>query len=300
MSELNQKLEKLLQGYEDRFPHHLAERFPHIIKNIVEKWADTEAVHAYFKDLMIPKRQGRQGFPSDIAMEIFELSLAYDQVIALRPPDADCWDLNPQRAKEELLNIDLKFNSQHFFEALAGLNSHEVVLFLRAGMDIEKRDRRGWTPLMISSFEGSEDTVLKLLELGADPTAQDGKGYQPIHFAAYRNFTRALTTLIEKQVDPDVQSQAGITPVIQAAARGNNESVRILLQAGASANIATFDGWTPLHKAVANGHLPVVELLMAYNANPNAEHQTGVTPILIASEKGFKDITAVLLNTLSS
>jgi hypothetical protein len=70
---LHEQLLCLLGGDATHYPTKLEERFPRIIAKIVELWGRPE-LDAYFNGLMVSERHDRQGFPGDVAMEIFQLS----------------------------------------------------------------------------------------------------------------------------------------------------------------------------------------------------------------------------------
>ena len=76
---MNEQFLKLLGSAEDKYPHTLEKRFPHIIIRLIELW-NTPQVEKYFEELMMNTRDGkRQGFPPDVAMEIFNLSMICDK-----------------------------------------------------------------------------------------------------------------------------------------------------------------------------------------------------------------------------
>ena len=76
---MNEKFLKLLDGAEDKYPHALEKKFPHVLDRLIELWI-FPTIDKYFDDLMMNTRDGkRQGFPPDVAMEIFNLSLVHDK-----------------------------------------------------------------------------------------------------------------------------------------------------------------------------------------------------------------------------
>lgn len=288
---MNTQLAELMWGFEDKYPYKLDELYPRIVNKIVELWRDPEKLEAYFQELMIADHHERQGFPPEVASELFSLSSAYDKIYALAVANGDCWGNELEKPQS---GVENQRNADKFFKSLADGNAKEVIMLLDAGIDLEQRDQRGWTPVMIAAFEGTEEMALLLIHHGANVFAKDKKGYAPIHFAAYRNFTEVVAQLLKMNIDPNSQSDAGTTPLLQAAARGNTAVVEQLLKADASPNLANNEGWTPLHKAVANRHQAVVAALMKFKADPNAPHASGATPLAIAIDKGFKEILALL------
>jgi hypothetical protein len=70
---LREQLLCQLGGDATHYPKKLEERFPRILRKVVELWGRPE-LDAYFNELMVSERHDRQGFPADVAMEIFQLS----------------------------------------------------------------------------------------------------------------------------------------------------------------------------------------------------------------------------------
>ena len=79
MDERDQKLHDLLGSHAEKFPHQLAARFPHIIERLVGYWGTTQ-MDPYFTELLVAdgRRGHRQGFPPEVASEIFALSMLHD------------------------------------------------------------------------------------------------------------------------------------------------------------------------------------------------------------------------------
>ena len=75
-------LEKMGE-YAGDYPQHIEQRYPHILARLAELWG-TPALDKYLDVLLLPDRQERQGFPGDVAKEVFHLSsvhshLTFDQ-----------------------------------------------------------------------------------------------------------------------------------------------------------------------------------------------------------------------------
>jgi len=84
------QLKNLLAQHKQRFPEHLANRFPHILERILSSWNNEDKTRHYFKNLLAP--ESRYGFPPDALQEIFLLSKFYDHAHPpLRAKRADVW-----------------------------------------------------------------------------------------------------------------------------------------------------------------------------------------------------------------
>ncbi len=58
------------------YPVQIEQCFPHILAKIADLWG-TAALDTYLEALMLPDRDGRQGFPPEVATEMFHLSFAH-------------------------------------------------------------------------------------------------------------------------------------------------------------------------------------------------------------------------------
>src|SRR4051812_14842985 len=88
--------------HKHKFPQQLAERFPRIVERIVTLWDSPEASSDYFQELLVVDRLGRQGFPPEIASELFTLSHIYDAIHQSKQEPNDVWENEGVEAKAEL------------------------------------------------------------------------------------------------------------------------------------------------------------------------------------------------------
>ena len=65
-----------LGSHADVYPAHVEQSFPRILAKIVALWGKPE-LEEFLSSLMVSDRPGRQGFPPDVAMEIFRLSMVH-------------------------------------------------------------------------------------------------------------------------------------------------------------------------------------------------------------------------------
>ena len=280
---MNELMLKLVMGKEKLYPHELERQFPRILNKIIELWGAPQ-MEAYFQDLMIDKRGNRQGFPAAVATEIYYLSQVHERTRNLgKSKDADSWANIDISKQQEIAESGYQYTPHGFLKSAEAGDRAVVAMFLASGVDINTRDERGWTPLMISSFNGDEEIAELLIRSGADVHARDAAGYGPLHWAAFNGYHRVIKLLIDRRANPDAQSNFGWTPLMQAAARGHLAAVRQLLDGGANINLASKDRWVALHKATANGFVEVVQLLLDRGAEPHAQYQDGSTALAIAT-----------------
>lgn len=299
MSDISFSLAELLRDHPDKYPRQLAAHYPRIVEHIAQHWFDAAASEAYFAELMIADRTDRHGFPPDIAHEIMVLSLAYDTIRERQAKaSGDVWEM--EHAQKELNALGLRLNSHDFARAVDAGDHALCMLFINAGFDVNSRDSRNWTPLMIATFSGHEALALELIKHGANIHATDSDGYTPMHWAAYSGFAKVITQIVNRGGDVNVRSRAGITPLLQAASRGKLQACLELLNHGADPNMAAADGSTALLKAVANAQMAVINLLLAANAGLNAHLTNGKSLLEIAADSRDEAVSKRIATALAS
>jgi methionyl-tRNA formyltransferase len=79
-----------------------------------------------------------------------------------------------------ILNRDL---DAELFEAAASDNEAIALACIASGADVNKRNGRGWTPLIVASFNGSISVMKALIKSGADIDKSNYKGTTPLMYA---------------------------------------------------------------------------------------------------------------------
>ena len=122
-----------------------------------------------------------------------------------------------------------------------------VILELENGIDIDKSNERGQTPLMyavgrinpVSDVENikrgykkfiPENTVIlkALLDAGADPNIPNDLGKTPIFYSVYHNRIGSTWLLLMYGADPGREDDHGHTPLYYAEFHGYTELIELL------------------------------------------------------------------------
>jgi ankyrin repeat protein len=140
-----------------------------------------------------------------------------------------------------------------------------VKLLISKGADVNVKDKKGWTPLLLALLsENDNKEIIKLLvSEGADVNAKD--------------------------------SQTKRIPLQFAASKGDKEIVGLLISKGANVNAKCEDfagkkDWTSLHYAASRNHKEIVELLISKGADVNAKTEEGWTPLDVSSKEEIKAV----------
>ncbi|MEQ8222355.1 MAG: ankyrin repeat domain-containing protein [Candidatus Eremiobacterota bacterium] len=151
----------------------------------------------------------------------------------------------------------------------------EVIKFLLDnGADINAKTNRGDTVLFIAVIKGNKDIIELLINKGAN--LELGDKSTPLFTAAYNNNLEIASLLIDRGANIDIKS-SGITPLITAALEGHTDMVKLLIDRGADLNVSTPEGLTALIAAEGEGHIITANLLKSYNKDHSLNKNKKIT-----------------------
>lgn len=170
---------------------------------------------------------------------------------------------------------------------------HKLVrMLVEAGSDIEAKNNRGMTPLMLAAGNGDWATaaILRFLGAACDMRAaidtgneriarefarldacldgRDPKGRSPLALAVLTGMNDVVRLLCGK-CDLNERDDEYLTPLMLAITSGNLVAADILLDAGASVHRSGFKGRTPFTLAWVRGHYQLAERLLSLGAKVN-------------------------------
>jgi len=138
---------------------------------------------------------------------------------------------------------------------------------LSQGVDINRKNMQGATPLVIALDYGHPEAAQALIEAGADMNLADANGQTPLILAARLDNTKPLETLLSKggQINY-VITYGSYSPLITAIIYRKPANVELLLRAGADPNLAPQGSPSPLARARQTGDQAIIDLLIAQGA----------------------------------
>jgi ankyrin repeat protein len=107
--------------------------------------------------------------------------------------------------------------------------------------NVEARNAKDESPLMLAALKGQQDVVAKLIARDADVNKP---GWAPLHYAATGGHVAIMKLLLENYAFIDAQSPNGTTPLMMAAMYGSNDAVKLLLDEGADVLMKNQQGLT--------------------------------------------------------
>jgi ankyrin repeat protein len=150
-------------------------------------------------------------------------------------------------------------------------NLNKVVALLKDHSElIESKNNLGMTPLHLAVEHNQLGIAALLLANGANVDARDQRRNTPLILAMFSyNHEEMVRLLLAKGADVNLANGQGKTALAWAADRDQIDDAKILL--ANDADMEAGKGYTPLLYAVIGTHTDMVELLLANGADPNTK-----------------------------
>ncbi|QSZ36179.1 hypothetical protein DSL72_007304 [Monilinia vaccinii-corymbosi] len=186
--------------------------------------------------------------------------------------------------KERSVDIDTKNSKGQTALMVAIINdSTEVIeLLLNNGAKVNEKDYKGNTALIEASLVCSPEIVKRLLEKGAQINEKNLVDVTPLSAASNRGSLSIVEMILDKGAAIELESKS--KPLIEASSRGHLDVVEKLLGAMGDKEDLYISS-TKSHallSATRSGHLKVAKILLDAGADINSEIKQGETPLLLA------------------
>lgn len=171
---------------------------------------------------------------------------------------------------------------------------------LADGADLEARDSKGRTALLLAATEDRVPMAEMLVARGADVDALDGRHDTPFLVTGVTGSVAMLKALLPGRPDTTIRNRYGGVAVIPASERGHVEYVEaVLALTDIDVDHVNDLGWTALLEAVILGdggprHQAVVRALLAAGADRSIADRDGVTALEHAERRGQDAVAALL------
>lgn len=184
-------------------------------------------------------------------------------------------------------------------------NLDEAKNLIQSGFDLEVRDEKGQTALMIiiNSFEDSlekyNDIAKLLIRYGTEIDARDEQGLTALMYSAM-NFPYHMPLLIESGANVNARSNKSFAVLMYACLNSAKiaRPVEFLISKGADVNAKeNSNGETALMFATAARNVEAVLSLIRNGADVNIEARNGATALSHAISNGYTEIKNILINS---
>lgn len=122
---------------------------------------------------------------------------------------------------------------RYFFDAARDGRGEMLAEFITARYDLNVRDDKGYTALILAAYHGHREAVEQLLKAGADPCVQDLRGNTALMGAIFKGEVAIARRLVQADCAPDQRNNAGQTAAMYAALFQRTELLQALAAKGA-------------------------------------------------------------------
>lgn len=171
-------------------------------------------------------------------------------------------------------------------------NKDIIDLLIQSGAEINTKRSNGATALMDACCHGHVDVVEALTsqsEININARRWDGRC--ALHIAVENRFIEIVDLLIEKNADVDAETKDGMTPLMMAILVRDLAIEQYLRDKGAKKGGKEGE----LFVAVRSNDINKVQNLIKARINVNIAMRNGITPLTLASEKSSMNIVGALV-----
>uniref|UniRef100_H2US03 Ankyrin repeat and sterile alpha motif domain containing 3 n=1 Tax=Takifugu rubripes TaxID=31033 RepID=H2US03_TAKRU len=162
-------------------------------------------------------------------------------------------------------------------------------------VDLDGKNKGGWTPLMYASYIGHDNIANLLLEAGVNVNATTAKGVTPLMLAASCGNESIAYFLLQQGADLELKDCRGWTALFHCTSTGHQQMVKFLLDNKADANVKEpGSGFTPLMEAAASGHEIIVQHLLDHKVKVNERNTKGENARALAMMYGYTKIVSLI------
>ncbi len=123
------------------------------------------------------------------------------------------------------------FTQESFLREVKEGNRENTGLFIKAGIDINSKDKDGSTALMVASENGDLQMAQLLIQNGADVNANNIDGYTALMYAAYKGNVQIAELLIKNKAHVNARDKDGWTALRYASIQRRDDIIKMLTKA---------------------------------------------------------------------
>ncbi|MDN5726646.1 MAG: ankyrin repeat domain-containing protein, partial [Propionibacteriales bacterium] len=188
---------------------------------------------------------------------------------------------------------------RRLLRAAARGDADEAALALRQGADLEARNDRRQTPLLVAAAADKVDVARLLVHLGADPDALDDRHDTPWLVTGVTGSVAMLEVLLPARPDLTITNRFGGLSPIPAAERGHVAYIKRVVRTDVDLDHVNDLGWTALLEAVVLGdgskpYQEIVQTLVDAGVDTSITDKQGRTALDLARKAGQTEIVRIL------
>ena len=139
-------------------------------------------------------------------------------------------------------NAQQQRGTQNIHQAIINGEIDQVKKLLSSGVDVNFKNRMGWTPLHTAMSRDKWEIAELLMTKNPDLNARDNQGRTPLYIAVEKEQMKFVETLLAKNVDVNAVARGGQNALTLARSKGNKELTDLLLKHGAEEPVLDMEG----------------------------------------------------------
>ena len=137
--------------------------------------------------------------------------------------------------------------------------------------------------------------IRKLIAEGIDLNMKDKNGYSALHIASFKQLETMALFLIDNDIDLNIRDKNGQTILHYVALNNQYEIAKALLKKSANLGIEDFHGNQPLWTAVfndkgGNNRIEIIKLFLEYGADKDHKNNVSKSPKDIVNIAGYDNL----------
>jgi len=185
---------------------------------------------------------------------------------------------------------------EDFFAAIKKDDSQTVASLLQRGFDPNTLDPQGTAGLMLAVRVPAPKVIAVLVNAPKiNVEFRNARDESPLMMAALDGHLKIAETLIEKGADVN---KPGWAPLHYAATKGHLGMIELLLENDAYIDAESPNKSTPLMMAAMYGTGAAVKALLAAGADPELKNEQGLSAIDFANKVNRKDVAEMIANEI--
>ena len=197
------------------------------------------------------------------------------------------------------VNLQGRFKETPLYHATKWGGPNSIKMLFDAGADLNIGNWKEQTALGWAAAENKEEVIGNLIKYpGIDINKPEETGRSPLSQASVNGHTKVVRLLLAKGAEVESADKEGKTALSLAAAKGHKVVAKVLLKNKANINAQDNKGNTPLALAAENDHDAVVRFLLESGADAELPDEDEETPFEKARDKHMDQIVAVFKEVL--
>lgn len=195
-----------------------------------------------------------------------------------------------------MVHAEIKSSQDIFNKITSDEQKAELEIAIKSGVDINAKDSKGRTFMMIASGMGFSEIVGLLISSGSNVNEVDLNNNSSLHYAAQRMDNLAIIDLLIKNgASLDKQNNKGVTPLMFAMGATAEKNIELLIKNMNNVDQKNINGFSALHIATMSGNTKVLELVIDKTANINQQSENGVTALMLAVGSNLDGVVKLLV-----